>query len=328
MSPGPSYLVLESQEEQPVTSIAFVYDDLYLQHNTPAGHPERADRLRSLLRYLRQSSIWTNLLEVEPLAAPVETVELVHSRGHIGLVRRVSRSGGGMLDAGDTHASRASYDVALRAAGGVQTGIDAVLGEGLAGAFCAVRPPGHHAEHSIPMGFCLFNNVAIGARYAQQRHGIERVAILDWDVHHGNGTQHIFEEDPSVLYVSLHQYPFYPGTGAREEQGRGGGEGLTLNIPMPAGTREERYLSAIEEEVLPKLAGFRPGLLLISAGFDAHEDDPLADMRLTEKSYAAMTEMVRGVAPMVSVLEGGYDLDALARSVEEHLKGIGVLKGE
>ena len=311
-----------------MASIAFIYDDLYLQHNTPAGHPERADRLRSLLRYLGQSTLWPNLLGVEPVAALVETVELAHSREHIGFVRGVSRSGGGLLDAGDTHASWASYEVALLAAGGVQTGIDAVLGENLAGAFCAVRPPGHHAEQSMPMGFCLFNNVAIGARYAQQRHGIERVAILDWDVHHGNGTQHIFEEDPSVLYVSLHQYPFYPGTGAREEEGRGGGEGFTLNIPMPAGTGEERYLSAFEDEVLPKLTGFRPGLLLISAGFDAHEDDPLADMGLTEKSYAAMTEMVCGVAPIVSVLEGGYDLDALARSVEEHLNGMGVRKGE
>lgn len=327
MSPGELYLVLEPQEERPMAPIAFVYDDLYLEHHTPAGHPERADRLRSLLRHLRQSALWSNLIEVEPPPAPARTVELAHSREHIAFVRRVSRSGGGMLDGGDTHASRESYDVALRAAGGVQAGIDAVLGEGLAGAFCAIRPPGHHAEENAPMGFCLFNNVAIGARYAQQRHGIKRVAILDWDVHHGNGTQHIFEEDPSVLYVSLHQYPFYPGTGAREERGRGGGEGMTLNIPLPAGTGEERYLTEIEEEVLPALRSFRPGLLLLSAGFDAHEDDPLADMRLTEKSYAAMTEMVRDMAPMVSVLEGGYDLDALARSVEEHLASMGMMEG-
>jgi acetoin utilization deacetylase AcuC-like enzyme len=272
---------------------------------------------------LKQLDLWKGLVQVKPQAALLETVELVHSRDHIALVRGVSTSGGGMLDAGDTHASPESYDVALRAAGGVQSGIDAVLGEGLAGAFCAVRPPGHHAERSSPMGFCLFNNVAIGARYAMERHGIERVAILDWDVHHGNGTQHIFEEDPSVFYVSMHQYPFYPGTGAREERGRGVGEGATLNIPLPAGTGEERYLSALDEEVLPALREFRPGLLLLSAGFDAHREDPLADMRLTEKSYALMTEMVRGVAPMVSVLEGGYDLDALARSIEEHLETMG-----
>jgi len=172
------------------------------------------------------------------------------------------------------------------------------------------------------MGFCLFNNVAVGARYAQQRHRIERVAILDWDVHHGNGTQHIFEEDPSVLYISLHQYPFYPGTGAASERGSGVGEGTTMNIPLPAGTDEHRYREEFAAKVVPALRDFAPGLLLISAGFDAHRDDPLADLRLTESSFGELTRQVAGIAPAVSVLEGGYNLAALARSVEHHLRAL------
>jgi acetoin utilization deacetylase AcuC-like enzyme len=224
-----------------------------------------------------------------------------------------------MLDGGDTHAVRESFEASVLASGAVVTAIDAVV-EGRAGsAFCAVRPPGHHAEKDRAMGFCLLNNVAIGARHAQQQHGMERVAILDWDVHHGNGTQHIFEEDPTVLYVSLHQYPFYPGTGARSEQGKGPGQGYTLNIPLPAGAEEQRYLKAFDEEILPALDRFKPSLLILSAGFDAHTDDPLGGMKLTAGSYAVMTRLLNGIAPVVSVLEGGYDLHALGTSVEAHI---------
>jgi acetoin utilization deacetylase AcuC-like enzyme len=208
----------------------------------------------------------------------------------------------------------------MLAAGSVMNAIDVLLDDQAVAAFCAVRPPGHHAERDRPMGFCLFNNVAIGARYAQQKHNIERVAILDWDVHHGNGTQHVFETDPTVLYISLHQYPFYPGTGARSERGIGNGEGYTMNFPLPEGTDEERYFSIFNEEIVPAISTYDPGLLIISAGFDAHKDDPLGGMELTERSFAKMTGLVKGIAPIVSVLEGGYDLDALARSVEAHLQ--------
>jgi acetoin utilization deacetylase AcuC-like enzyme len=213
----------------------------------------------------------------------------------------------------------------LFAAGGALAAVDAVATGVLLNVFCAVRPPGHHAESDSPMGFCLFNNVAIAARYAQQHYGISKIAIVDWDVHHGNGTQEIFYSDPSVFYISLHQYPFYPGTGGRAETGTGKGEGYTLNVPMRAGSGEAEYLKAFREEILPRLNMYRPELLIISAGFDAHRDDPLANIELTEASFATLTAMLMEVAGkycqhrIVSVLEGGYNLQALSHSVEAHI---------
>ena len=303
--------------------VGFLSSDRFLDHHTPQGHPEQADRLRHLLKHLRASAQWGSLLHIEPTEASIEQILAVHSPRHLEFVRSVSNAGGGLLDEGDTFASGESYDAAILAAGCILNGIDAVLEEKAASVFCAVRPPGHHAEVDKPMGFCLFNNVAVGARYARQHHGLGRVAILDWDVHHGNGTQHIFEADPTVLYISLHQYPFYPGTGARNERGTGDGTGYTLNIPLPAGTGEVEYLAAFSREVVPALRKFTPDLLIISAGFDAHEDDPLANMRLTGDSFAKMTDMVKGIAPIVSVLEGGYNLIALGKSVEKHLAALG-----
>jgi acetoin utilization deacetylase AcuC-like enzyme len=300
-------------------NVSFFYSDTFLLHKPPVGHPERPDRLRSLIGHLKSTKLWGRLDHKTPTPATTEDILSVHTQEHCDTIRRVCESGGGMLDEGDTHAVPESFDAALLATGSVLNAIDDVLdGESTSG-FCAVRPPGHHAERNKPMGFCLFNNVAIGARYAQRRHGIERVAILDWDVHHGNGTQHIFEEDPTVLYVSLHQYPFYPGTGAKNERGTGKGEGYTLNFPLSAGSGEEEYLAIFKDKIVPALSKYKPGLLLVSAGFDAHKDDPLGGMLLTDHSFADMTRMVNGLAPVVSVLEGGYNLDALAHSVEQHL---------
>ena len=303
--------------------IGFMYSPEFLDHTPPAGHVERPDRLRTLIAHLSATAWWDELIQIEPRAASDEEILLIHTQRHLDFIRNSCLNGGGLLDEGDTYAVERSCDVALLAAGAVLVAVDAVLEKRVDTAFCAVRPPGHHAERDRPMGFCLFNNVAVAARYAQRKHGIERVAILDWDVHHGNGTQHIFEEDSSVLYISLHQYPFYPGTGARDERGIGKGEGYTLNIPLPEATGEERYLAAFRDEIVPALKNYGPELLILSAGFDAHADDLIGGMNLDEKSFAEMTRLVDTISPVVSVLEGGYNLKALARSVESHLTMLG-----
>jgi acetoin utilization deacetylase AcuC-like enzyme len=309
-----------------MSSLAFSYHADYLLHDTGPGHPERPDRLRTLVQHLLGTPVWRIMDHLQPAPAAAEVVQLVHPQSYVETIERRCRAGERVLDEGDTHACQDSYRVALLAAGGVVQAVETVL-SGVSGrAFCAVRPPGHHAETSRVMGFCLFNNVAIAARYAQRKHGVERVAIVDWDVHHGNGTQEIFYADDTVLYCSLHQYPFYPGTGARGETGTGKGAGYTVNCPLPAGCGEEEYTEAFQESIVPALDRFQPQLLLISAGFDAHRDDPLANMMLSDESFGVFTSMMMDVASrhsagrIVSVLEGGYNLEALARSVEKHLQ--------
>jgi acetoin utilization deacetylase AcuC-like enzyme len=302
--------------------IGFVYSEKFLAHRTPPGHAEQPERLVSLVKHLNGTGLLDSMDRLDPAPAREADILRIHTPQHLQYVRSVCERGGGMLDEGDTHASKESYAVALLAAGAVTGAVDAVLEGGLDGAFCAVRPPGHHAERDRPMGFCLFNNVAIGARYAQERHGVRNVAIIDWDVHHGNGTQHSFEDDPSVLFISLHQYPYYPGSGAREETGVGAGKGFTMNFPMPAGTEEGAYLDAFNGEIVPALRRFAPGLLMLSCGFDAHRDDPLAGIRLTEQTYAKLTRLIAGIAPVVSVLEGGYNPRATPLSAEHHLHAL------
>jgi len=309
-----------------MNAIGFVYHEEYLEHDTGPEHPEQPDRLRAVIGHLNKTGVLKNLRQLRPVPASLEWIQKAHPVSHIQTIERRCLAGETVLDTGDTHVCKKSYSVALLAAGGVLRAVDEVMDGKTKKVFCAIRPPGHHAETQTVMGFCLFNNVAIGARYAQQKYGIGRVAILDWDVHHGNGTQEIFWTDSSVLYISTHQYPLWPGTGASNEAGEGEGEGFTLNCPMRPGSGEQEFIEVFQTKIMPALHKFRPELLMISAGFDAHRDDPLANINLTEQSFAKMTELAAEIASkycggrIVSVLEGGYNLDALARSVEAHLR--------
>jgi acetoin utilization deacetylase AcuC-like enzyme len=262
---------------------------------------------------------WLGFEREEAPAVDADRLQAVHPSSYIEAIRRISERGGGMLDL-DTVASQATYEAALHSAGGATRAVDALLGGEAKVAFCGLRPPGHHAEPARAMGFCIFNNVAVAARHALDAHGLERVLILDWDVHHGNGTNDIFYATDSVLYASIHQSPLYPGTGALSENGEGAGQGYTVNLPVPPGSGHDQWLSLVQHVVAPIARAYRPQLLLVSAGFDAHRDDPLAGCLLTEASYGALAGTMIGLsqelgAPLGLVLEGGYDLRALASSV-------------
>ena len=324
----------------------------FAEHTTGPHHPERPDRIRAVWRAVRESGLldlpdpWPNFqidLGVIPQAAvrlaslgppqpaPDEAILAVHTPEHLARVRRVCAAGGGVLDLGDTPIGANSCDIARLAAGAVLRCCDAVITGEVRRAFAAVRPPGHHAEPDRAMGFCLFSNVAIGARHLQRRHGIGRVAIVDFDVHHGNGTQAAFEDDPAVLFISLHQDPrtLYPGSGHAWEKGVGAGEGFTLNIPFRPGADDTDYLNAIEGQVLPTLDRFGPEALMLSAGFDAHLEDPLAQIQLSEEGFERITRSLvqfadaRCQGRVVSALEGGYNLRALGRGVVRHLVALG-----
>ncbi len=290
------------------------------------GHPEQPERLRAIEAALAERD-WLDWERRQAPAASEEDLLRVHSRAHVEGIRELCRSGGGPID-GDTFACERSYEAALYAAGGACAMTRALLaGEADVG-FCALRPPGHHAEPERAMGFCLFDNVAVAAALAIAELGLERVFILDWDVHHGNGTAEIFRRRDDVLFAGIHQGGIFPGTGLREDTGSGPGEGYTINLPVPAGSEEDLWLSLLEDEVLPAAARFRPQLVLISAGFDAHRADPLAECRLEASSFARMATLVRDAAddwnaPIGAVLEGGYDLSALAESVVATMAALG-----
>jgi len=304
----------------------FLYGDIYLKHQTGAGHPERPERLTAILAKLKQKGLLNDLVALTPVPASTEWVRAVHTQEYIERVKKDCQAGTGYVDTPDSAVSADSYQVALNAVGGVQAAIDAVMEGKIQNAFCAIRPPGHHALKDKAMGFCLFNNVAIAAKYIQQKYKLPRVLIVDWDVHHGNGTQAIFDDDPTVFYFSVHQSPFYPGTGGAEDKGVGKGLGSKINVPLPAGSGDADYRKAFEERLTPAAAAFKPDFVLISAGFDAADGDLLGEMKVTPEGYAELTRIVKGIADascqgrLVSMLEGGYNTEALAASVEAHLR--------
>jgi acetoin utilization deacetylase AcuC-like enzyme len=282
--------------------------DLFRRHD-PGPHPERPARYDAVSEAVSASS--AEVAEAPP--APLEALERIHDGDYLRAMERYCAAGGGALDP-DTAVNAASYDAAVRGSGAAMAAVDAVLAGEIGSAFTCGRPPGHHAERATPMGFCIVNHVAVAAAHARAA-GVERVAVLDWDAHHGNGTQASFWSDPAVLYVSLHQWPLYPGTGAAAEEGGGDGRGATVNIPLHPGTGEAAYLDAFRSQALPALRRFDPRLLLVSAGFDAHAADPLTDLGLGAGAFATMTRELRGIgAGPVMVLEGGYDLIALRDS--------------
>jgi len=315
---------MESETTTPKTG--FVYHDIFLDHKTTEGHPESPQRLTAIVRRLEETGLHGELLHLPVTPVAAKWLHTIHTPAYVQRVKRSCDEGDAYLDSLDVPISRKSYEAALMAAGGVLSAVDAVVHGEIRNAFCAVRPPGHHALSDQAMGFCIFNNVAIAARYAQQEHGLSKVLIVDWDVHHGNATQAAFYDDPTVLYFSVHQWPFYPGSGAEGETGSGDGRGLTINVPLPAGSGDREYLDAFENKLRPAALDFQPDFVLVSAGFDAHERDTLGSMRVTTAGFGRLTQIVKQIAEqccdgrLVSVLEGGYGLEAQAAAVEAHLR--------
>ncbi|MGF9756906.1 histone deacetylase family protein [Microvirga sp. 0TCS3.31] len=305
-------------------STLYIAHPACLDHQTPFGHPERPDRIRAIERALEKER-FTSLIREQAPMAEMESLALAHPEDHILRLRDISPREGIVRIDEDTVMSPGTYEAALRGAGGAVLAVDEVMTGKVRNAFVAMRPPGHHAERVRAMGFCFFNNAAIAARHAQKHHGAERVAIFDWDVHHGNGTQDIFWSDESVLYCSTHEAPLYPGTGALSETGE---HGTIVNAPLNAGDGSEAFREAVDTVIVPRIDSFAPDLIIISAGFDAHWRDPLASLNLTESDFAWATQKLMDLADrhcgqrIVSVLEGGYDLEGLAKSTAFHLDAL------
>lgn len=304
---------------------ALLLDPLYKDHETAFDHPEAPERIDAITAAFEAAGLTTRCSRIKPRRATHDEIARAHDRSYIDRVLEEITDGARELANGDVSVCRGSGDIALEAAGGAIAAVDLVMTGSAANAFCAVRPPGHHATPNAAMGFCIFNNVAAAARHAQAVHGAGRVAIVDWDVHHGNGTQDIFYADRSVLFCSTHQSPWYPGTGAHSERGEGRAEGTTINRPFRAGSGAEEILGAFRDHLVPSIREFRPDLILISAGFDSRIGDPLGHFRLTDRDFHDLTEMVLEAAchvcdgRVVSVLEGGYSLDGLARAASSHV---------
>ena len=308
---------------------ALIHHPIYQKHNTGTGHPETARRYEVVMNALRgDAKLWNELTEIQPQQASKGLILAAHTKDHFKRVENAFESGLENLDA-DTIVSMHSFDAALYAAGGVCRAVDAVMNKEADNAFVAVRPPGHHATAETAMGFCFFNNVAVAAKYAQNRYKeIERVAIVDWDVHHGNGTQGIFYDDPSVFFFSMHQYPWYPGTGSRGETGFGRGQGYTKNVTVKAQTLPSEQKRMFNEAINDIRKNFTPDLIIISAGFDAHLSDPLGQLRLQDADFVQMTRTIKQWADeacggrVVSALEGGYNLETLGESVKAHVSAL------
>ncbi|MCS7043848.1 MAG: histone deacetylase [Bryobacteraceae bacterium] len=307
---------------------AFAFDRACLLHQPPPDHPESPERLRALHAHLQHEGLLAQVLPVEAREATDDDLHLCHTRAYLANVRKDIARGAPMLSTGDTHLSPHADLSARRAAGAAMAAVDAVLSGQARNAFAAVRPPGHHATLSRGMGFCLYNNVALAARHARRAWGVERILIVDWDVHHGNGTQDIFYDDPSVFFFSTHQAPWYPGTGWPDETGEGPARGTTMNCPFPAGAGRREILGAFRKKLLPAMDEFRPELVLISAGFDSREGDPLGLFRLRDEDFAELTKILMEIADrwsggrLVSVLEGGYSLSGMPRAAAAHLRAL------
>ncbi|PHR30592.1 MAG: histone deacetylase [Desulfotalea sp.] len=306
----------------------FVYDERYLLHETGQAHPESPERLKAIYDHLVETGTLEKLIRIKAEPAKQRWIEAVHNIHYIMRFDEACVCGMGEFNHPDNVICRESSEVAYLAVGGVLKAIDSVMSGRVERAFCAIRPPGHHAEVDKPMGFCYFNNVAIGARYLQQQYGIEKVAIIDFDVHHGNGTQHIFEEDPTVLYYSIHEHPSfaYPGTGREFESGGGNGVGFTKNSPVLPGRGDEEYRRLIMQDMVPAVKSFKPDFILLSAGFDAHIDDLMSGTNLTTDGYDFVSQVILNLVnrytdgKVVSVLEGGYNLEMLPLLVGNHIE--------
>ncbi|MGV7220786.1 MAG: histone deacetylase family protein [Nitrospinales bacterium] len=305
----------------------YIYDSFYLKHDT-RQHPENPGRLSAINSKIDKSTVKDHLVMLEPRKATEKEISQNHDKDYVREVHQRCADGDTHLDGGDTVVCIDSSEAAVLSAGAGLTAVDQVIDGDCDNVFCAVRPPGHHAENNRAMGFCLFNNVAIAARYAQTQKKLDRVFIFDWDVHHGNGTQNSFYSDSSVFYSSIHQYPFYPGTGGKDETGTGDGLGSTLNFPLNANSNDEDYIAVIENKLIPSIIKFDPDLIIISAGFDAHQSDPLANMNVSTSCFGDMTKLILAAADevcegrLISMLEGGYDHEALGDSVDSHLKNL------
>jgi acetoin utilization deacetylase AcuC-like enzyme len=298
--------------------VGWLYDDAYLEHAPPGFHPENPERLRAAVGGLREAKLDVELGRIPVAPATRDDLRLAHDEVHVARVEQTCEAGGGQLDR-DTYAHAESFRVAALAAGGAMAAVDAVVETPMRRVLALVRPPGHHATSKTPMGFCLFNNVAIAARHAQRR-GLEKVLIVDWDAHHGNGTQEIFWRDPTVGYFSSHQFPFYPGTGARDERGERGGRDFTANAPLAAGSGDAELWHALDDVLLPLWDRVEPSLVIVSAGFDGHQRDPLAQLDISTAGFRRSADWLlerAGDTPVLFVLEGGYDGRALAECTVE-----------